>query len=554
MSTKIIEKENGQMELDIEETASKDSVQTMVGYENLDDSISTEPHERLKSKAHNVVTAAIDDLNKLENHARNTPGETERLEESIRLKGIFNPPKAIRTKSGKLKVFDGWRCVIAAKKAGIKNITVIIYDLDEDEAGNLSYLLNEEQESLGEIDKAKFVKNLVDKGRSFRQIADDLGYGSSTTAYNLNQLNSLPESIQSDISHNNIDPTKARQLLKLPNDELREQISKKIQRQKLSVQQAKEAIEDALEQLEKEEHGLEDVQNQATEFSGIYTRNQSKISSEVEPESVGSAVITIPSPGRLKCYSKFDLQRFLKDHAEIISDSASAVKKGGNVAVVYQDYIDDRPGMSFASSTTIFPFVTEALRRRNVDIVGKVTAQLNSKALHKDHRKRLSESVHTQFPIRNNTVTIVFYRKGEGRDEIPQDLVKQSILPEDQLYSSTDCVWSLDHDEVLEPQQDIYKKIIRLTTFVGDTVLFPFCFNCDGISAAHSVGRKVIGYFTEPDYRRNPLVEIFGEPKSVTISPLLDSVTSYLDSEPSTLENALEDTTDIKEMTVDQSA
>lgn len=541
-----------------DQNPSKDNpAKTMTDYEKMEDSIKEEAQNKLDTISCEIVEVDVNLLHKLDDHARVYLGDIKRLEESFRLKGPITPPKIIETKSGRLEVFDGWRSTKAAQNVGYKKITCLKYlGLTKEEAANRSFLCNEAQKTLTDIEKAQYVKKHIDKGLSHRQIATMLCYGSSTTVHNLYQLNFLSPSIQSDISCNKLDSTKALLLTKLPTDELRETISKKVQQKGLSVQATKKAVEEALELLEKEGESPDDDQNQATEFSHIYLRHQPKMSGEVEHESADLAVFTIPAPSRFKCSSRHDVQKYLNSLTETIIETASAIKKGGNVALLFQDYPDVRPGMPFVSSTLILPYFAETLRRRNVDMVGRVTVSINNKLLLEKHKEKLSEQDHTQFIIREVSANVVFFRKGAGREDVSQESIEQSVLPDDELLSLTDCVWTLENDdaELCQVEKNLCDRVIRLSTFVDDIVLFPNCFNTVGIAAAHSAGRKVIGYFNEPDYRRNELVEIFGEPsKSVRISPLVNIATSYPDCAASPLGNKPKDINDITEMTANQS-
>jgi len=541
-----------------DQNPSKDNpAKTMTDYEKMEDSIKEEAQNKLDTISCEIVDVDINLLHKLDDHARGYLGDIKRLEESCRLKGPITPPKIIETKSGRLEVLDGWRSTKAAQNVGIKTITCLKYSgLTKEEAANRSFLCNEAQKTLTDIEKAQYVKKLIDKGHSHRQIATMLGYGSSTTVHNLYQLNFLSPSIQSDISCNKLDSTKALLLTKLPTDELRETISKKVQQKGLSVQATKKAVEEALELLEKEGESPDDDKNQATEFSDIYLRHQPNMSGEVEHESAGLAVFTIPGPSRYKCSSRHDVQKYLNSLTETIIETASAIKKGGNVVLLFQDYPDVRPGMPFVSSTLIFPYFAEILRRHNVDLVGRVTVSINNKLLLEKHKEKLSEQDHTQFIIREVSANIAFFRKGAGREDVPQESIEQSVLPDDKLLSLTDCVWPLENDdaELCQVEKILCDRVIRLSTFVDDIVLFPNCYNTVGIAAAHSAGRKVIGYFNEPNYRRNELVEIFGEPsKSVRVSPLVNIATSYPDCAASPLGNKHKYINEIKEMTANQS-
>lgn len=114
--------------------------------------------------------------------------------------------------------------------------------------------------------------------------------------------------------------------------------------------------------------------------------------------------------------------------------------------------------------------------------------------------------------LRDNTERVIIASKGRfSRALTPSrreaaDLPHRSTLSNDEFLDVTKDVWELDSasaKRVGHPAPfpvDLPRRLIELYTYVGDTVLDPFCGAGSTLIAAERTGRVGVGYDTDPAY------------------------------------------------------
>ncbi|UCC12296.1 MAG: ParB/RepB/Spo0J family partition protein [candidate division WOR-3 bacterium] len=172
--------------------------------------------------------------------------EIQELIASIREKGVIEPLIVKRT--GKTYVLAaGERRLRAARRAGLKEVPVIIRDLSERELLEIGLIENLHRKDLNPIEEATAYDELNQKYElTHDQIAQLVGKERSTVT-NTVRLLSLPEKVKKHIRSGKLDQGHARALLSLDDDMKIIQIAERIVKQGLTVR----ATENLVKRLRK---------------------------------------------------------------------------------------------------------------------------------------------------------------------------------------------------------------------------------------------------------------------------------------------------------------
>lgn len=166
------------------------------------------------------------------------------LEASIRQFGLLQPLLVRPMSDGSYRIIAGERRWRAAKRAGLKELPVIIKAFTDSEAAAAALIENLQRENLNPIEEAAGIGKLIeDYGFTQEQAAEKLSKSRSAVANSLRLL-SLPKEITSLVSQNLISAGHARTLLSIENKENLEEAAKKIIDENLSVRQTEKLVKD----------------------------------------------------------------------------------------------------------------------------------------------------------------------------------------------------------------------------------------------------------------------------------------------------------------------
>ena len=175
------------------------------------------------------------------------------LSESIREHGIIQPILVIPAEEGRYTIIAGERRWRAAKKAGLMTVPVIIRELSEIEAAQVSLIENLQRENLTPIEEAAGYKALIDEfSLTQDEISKKLGKSRSAVANSLRLL-SLGENITSMLVDGVLSAGHARALLSLDNEDLRLEAANLIIDDDLNVRQTEQLVKKLMSGKKKKE-------------------------------------------------------------------------------------------------------------------------------------------------------------------------------------------------------------------------------------------------------------------------------------------------------------
>lgn len=224
------------------------------------------------------------------------------LSESMRAQGILQPIIARTTKfQGIYEIIAGERRWRAAKMAGLKQVPVVVREMDDGDAVIMALIENIQREDLNPIEQAKALQKLRDALMiSQEALAEKLGQSRTTVTRTL-QLLKLSEAAQEDIIKGRMDPAHARYLTGIDSPEAAEELRKRIVEKGLIVRQTAEAAafwrENKYFPWSKQDGDLEseikkisnkDIQNLARQI-GTSLNCQTKISGDINKGRISLA-------------------------------------------------------------------------------------------------------------------------------------------------------------------------------------------------------------------------------------------------------------------------
>jgi len=201
----------------------------------------------------------------------------EELTNSIKSRGIIQPIIARVSSGNKYEIIAGERRWLAAQRAGLHEVPVVIVDADDKKALEFGIVENVQRHDLNSIEEAEGYKRLIDEfSYDQEQVARFIGKSRSHITNSLRLL-TLSSSIIDLLKTNKISPGHAKILVGLSNSD---QIAKKIVKKNLSVRQTENLVRlykspNKLIKLSKDPN-IKKIENDLMEKIGLKTQISNK--------------------------------------------------------------------------------------------------------------------------------------------------------------------------------------------------------------------------------------------------------------------------------------
>jgi len=163
----------------------------------------------------------------------------EELTNSIKSRGIIQPIIVRPSSGNKYEIIAGERRWLAAQRAGLHEVPVVVVDADDKKALEFGIVENVQRHDLNSIEEAEGYKRLIDEfSYDQEQVARFIGKSRSHITNSLRLL-TLPSDVINLIQTNKLSQGHAKVLVGLENATL---IAKKIIKKNLSVRQAENLV------------------------------------------------------------------------------------------------------------------------------------------------------------------------------------------------------------------------------------------------------------------------------------------------------------------------
>ncbi len=201
-----------------------------------------------------IVDVPVDSIIANPDQPRKDFGEEElaELSESIKEYGVIQPIILKKYNAFSYILIAGERRLRAAVMAGLAKIPAIVREADEKDSAIIALVENVQRENLGYLEEARaYYRLMTDYGLTQGELAERVGKKQSTIS-NKTRLLSLPEDIQNALIANRLTERHARALLKIPDDQTRRMVIRRIIDHGLNVRQTEKLIQDILEKQQEE--------------------------------------------------------------------------------------------------------------------------------------------------------------------------------------------------------------------------------------------------------------------------------------------------------------
>ena len=229
----------------------------------------------------------------------------EELAESIRQYGLLQPI-LVHDKKSYYEIVAGERRWRAAKKAGLKEIPVIVKELTDQEIVEISLIENIQRENLNPIEEAQAYKRLLTEFNLKQEDVAERVAKSRTAVTNSMRLLKLCDEVQQMVIDNMITTGHARALITIEDPEQQYLIAKKIYDEKLSVRDIEKLVKN-LNKPTKEKKVVTTDKSLEAVYHNIEENLKQKLSTKVNIMAKGNGAGKI----EIEFYSHDDLEKIM---------------------------------------------------------------------------------------------------------------------------------------------------------------------------------------------------------------------------------------------------
>ena len=217
----------------------------------------------------------------------------EELAESIRQFGLLQPI-LVHDKKTYYEIVAGERRWRAAKKAGLKEIPVIIKELTEQEIVEISLIENIQRENLNPIEEAQAYKRLLTEFNLKQEEVAERVSKSRTAVTNSMRLLKLSDSVQQMVIDNMITTGHARALITIEDPEQQYEVAKRIFDEKLNVRDVEKLVKNLNKPVKEKKAVTADKSLEAV-YQNIEENLKQKLSTKVNitPKGNGAGLSLI---------------------------------------------------------------------------------------------------------------------------------------------------------------------------------------------------------------------------------------------------------------------
>lgn len=181
------------------------------------------------------------------------------LADSIRTHGVIQPLLVRPKANGSYQLIAGERRWRAARMAGLSEVPVVIREMENSEAAELSLIENLQREDLNPMEEALGYQELMEQyGMTQEQVAQRMGKSRSAVA-NALRLSGLPQNVQKMVRNGSLSAGQARSILAFGTEERMNAVAEETVKKGLTVRE--------LERLAKKADKPESASKQKQLFS-----------------------------------------------------------------------------------------------------------------------------------------------------------------------------------------------------------------------------------------------------------------------------------------------
>lgn len=455
-----------------------------------------------------IKEVSVNSINPNPNPLRKELGDLIDLTASIHTSGIEVPPAIAKVGENTYQVIDGDRRIQVAKDLGFETVICVVYEgLTDAEIDQKSFILNVERNQLTDIEKALHIRKVKDKYGYSNEELEILGYGSKGQISKLLGLLDLPEEIQGHISSGALTTAHGVEIRRLKNSKQMLKVAKLAIENDWSSKKTGSTVDRLRKKANKVVSSDAAPVAPKCQIPGVYFKDATDMR-ELPDKSVSLIVSSPPYYVGMEFEKGITFEEHEKNTAAVMSECGRVLIPGGVMVLNVADILnfkgkrEDAPG----KIKPMLQHYTAALRKHGIYLQDQVIWAKDSNPFTKDVSVNYTdETVHTQYRIVNRHEPIYIFRK-KGERAIPsEDIVLESRLTREEWKVYAPSVWRIppakckEHPAVFP--DELVERIIKMYSFVGETVLDPFLGSGTTIKVARELGRDGVGYERDLRYK-----------------------------------------------------
>ncbi|MCX5706609.1 MAG: ParB/RepB/Spo0J family partition protein [Candidatus Omnitrophica bacterium] len=169
------------------------------------------------------------------------PQSIEELAQSIKEKGVIQP-LLVRRKGDNYELIAGERRLRACKSLGLKEIPIIVKDVDDRDSLEYALIENIQRKNLNPIEEAHAYQHLIDKFQVTQDKISEVMGKARVTITNTLRLLKLPHEIQQEMKKGRISFAHGRALLELEDANQQRRLAQEVILKDLSVRELESLI------------------------------------------------------------------------------------------------------------------------------------------------------------------------------------------------------------------------------------------------------------------------------------------------------------------------
>ena len=462
-------------------------------------------------KVKTIKELNVNSLTRNPNHPRKEVGDLTKLTLSIRHEGILTPPVVAKVGENTYQPIDGDRRLEVAKALGYESLTCVVYEgLTEAEIAQKSYILNVERNQLNNIERALHIKKMKDEFGYSHDELEILGYGSKGQTSKLLSLLDLPEEIQGNLINGKLTKAHCIELSKIKDTKQMLRTAKLAIENDWSSKKVGNTVERLKRTTNKAAKKEIPANVPAQGVPGVYFKD-AKDMAELPKESVGLVLTSPPYFNGMEYELGFTYDEHLENVKGVLAESARVLVKGGILALNVADITNFKGKNGTDNRSRIQPmlhFYNLCLRKHGFHLQDEIIWVKDSNSFTQDDAVNYTDkTVHTQYRIVNRHEPIYIFKK-KGDRPIPSDenIILQSRISKEEWKVYAPSAWQISpaprnqgHPNAFP--DELARRIIRMYSFVGDTVLDPFLGSGTTVKVARELDRDGVGYERDLRYK-----------------------------------------------------
>ena len=247
------------------------------------------------------------------------------------------------------------------------------------------------------------------------------------------------------------------------------------------------------------------------------------------PDTSVHLAVTSPPYWTLKRYNETegqlghvtDYEQFLKDLEQVWREVFRVLVPGGRLVCVVGDVCLSRKETGRHRVVPLHADICVICRRLGFDNLNPIIWHKISNASYEveNGSKFLGKPYEPNAIIKNDIEFILMQRKGGGYRQPTEEQRRLSMIPKEQFSRWFQQFWNLTgastKDHPAPFPLELASRLVQMFSFVGDTVLDPFCGTGTTMVAALKTGRNSIGIELDTDYCRMAASRLVSENTSL---------------------------------------